>query len=617
MQYRHTYEDNYTDKWRCNAGSEEGLVTLALTKDMPAMRVCHSHLVLLLLVGLQLAPAEIIKASVYGGNSSNLETLGVEGLPTKMVVDRKGYTYLLGEYSSYKPNMFFIGRPLESRIAVEPFIAKLSPEGEVLWVNDFLGRGSSEEDGTDYVASASGLALGPEGDCFVAGHFNSASLSFRTSYSTNVTLVNPGFASGNAAIFVTKLDVTVGMVEWATLVSSPAGTRLDPNERLMTALIVDNEGANLYLGGAYDPGEEALSYGRTYTINDLEVKSYGARDLLLAQLSPDTGKMNWVQTYGGKKDEAIASLAVNQKSTQVIFLANSASTKIDLGRRVSPLSGYAGKKAEANTVILGTVEAHGSRRLPGGSVLRASAFGGTDAFNGGKGMALKVDPSDAVYVLGNFHGKFQTGIDTKGGPVLLQSLQSDPSHPSPLADTDVFLAKYRVEGDPAFQLLWAQAFGGYGQDMAGGMDYGGEMIYLSVFSAGQNITMGLVNPRRGMSGVFLENTLTGDYATTNVATVDGNNGAIRTAVNTLAPACAAPPGSIIDGQSALALDQVGRLYMWGPRYQPDAGPDAVLARTVCSETLPLSIGGDLLYHATISTLSCEPATKCTRVTGCV
>ena len=116
---------------------------------------------------------------------------------------------------------------------------------------------------------------------------------------------------------------------------------------------------------------------------------------------------------------------------------------------------------------------------------------------------------------------------------------------------------------------------------------------------------------------MLENNLAGDYATTNLATVSAINGLMVTASNKLAPACTAVPGAEIDGQQTFRLDQKGYLYLWGPRYLPDVCPDAVKARTVCAEELPFAVGGELMYHAKISTLSCEEARKCTRLTGCV
>ncbi|GAB5034768.1 Hypothetical protein NocV09_02100730 [Nannochloropsis oceanica] len=129
--------------------------------------------------------------------------------------------------------------------------------------------------------------------------------------------------------------------------------------------------------------------------------------------------------------------------------------------------------------------------------------------------------------------------------------------------------------------------------------------------------MGNESPRILRGAIVLENNLAGDYATTNLATVSTNNGKMITANNELAPACTVAPGAEIDGQQTFGLDQDGYLYVWGPRYLPDMGPDAVKARTVCAEELPVVLGGELVYHAKISVLSCREARRCTRLFGCV
>jgi hypothetical protein len=182
------------------------------------------------------------------------------------------------------------------------------------------------------------------------------------------------------------------------------------------------------------------------------VQAYGKLDMLLAQFLGETGEMAWARTYGGDDDDAIASLATAKRHDGVILLANSESAVIELGDRVPTIStGRA--DGIANTVLLAVADAKGSRRSPAGSVVGATAFGGSNEFNNGKGVGLTVDNSDEVYVLGNYNGKFNVGPNGRGQPTILQSLQADPSNPSRLADTDVFLGKYSVGTRPIPSIL--------------------------------------------------------------------------------------------------------------------------------------------------------------------
>jgi hypothetical protein len=441
-------------------------------------------------------------------------------------------------------------------------------------------------------------------------------MAFPTSMATNITLSNPGFSQGRYAQYVAKLDTTVGMVLWATLLSSPSGSTANAEDRLPSTIVLDKTGGIAYFGGAYGPPDDDVSASGTYNLNGMLVQAYGKLDMLLAQFSGETGKMAWARTYGGGDDDAIASLVTAKRHDGVILLANSESAVIELGDLVPTIS-TGREDGIANTVLLAVADAKGSRRSPAGNIVGATAFGGSNEFNDGKGVGLTVDNWDAVYVLGNYNGRFNVGLNGRGQPTMLQSLQADPANPSRLADTDVFLGKYSLGTRPTFKLEWAQTFGGLDQDTAGALEEGGMAVYLSVFSASKTITMGLQHARLWKDAIVLENNLAGDYATTNLATVSARNGLMVTANNKLAPACTAAPGAEIDGQQTIRLDQKGYLYLWGPRYLPGVGPDAVKARTVCAEALPVVVGGELLYHAKISTLSCEEARRCTRLTGCI
>ncbi|KAM3569090.1 hypothetical protein VYU27_008801, partial [Nannochloropsis oceanica] len=506
---------------------------------MPRLGLPVFHVFLLLFAGLHTTFGAVVRTRVVGGNGT-AGAQEVQGRPTNLAVDRKGYSYLLGDYSALNRNrMFFIDLALVSKADVQPFAAKQSPQGEILWVTDLVAMPAGGHNGTKYVASA----------------------------------------TGRYAQYVAKLDTVVGMVLWATLLSSPGGSIANADKKLPSTIVIDSTGGIVYFGGAYGPPDDDVSASGTYDLSGTPVAAYGKLDMLLAQFSAETGEIVWIRTYGGRADDAIASLAVSKKNDGVILLANSGSAVIELGDRVPTIT-MSRWDGAGNTVLLAVLDAKGSRRSPAGSIVVATAFGGSDEFNNGKGTCLTVDNSDDVYVLGNFNGRFNVGSDRRGRATMLQSLQANPANPSRLADTDVFLGKYSIGMSPTFKLQWAQTFGGLDQDIAGALDEGGGNVFLSVFSASKTIIMGNESPRILRGAIVLENNLAGDYATTNLATVSTNNGKMITANNELAPACTVAPGAEIDGQQTFGLDQDGYLYVWGPHYLPDMGPDAVKARTV-------------------------------------
>jgi len=420
-----------------------------------------------------------MRTRVYGGNGTDV--LVLHDRPTNMAVDKKGYSYLLGDFSALDPDhMFYIDLGLVSKADVEPYATKQSPEGEVLWVTHFVAMPAGGGDGTNYLASATGMALDEEGNCFISGYFNAETMAFPTSLTTNITLTNPGFAQGRYAQYVNKLDSTVGMVLWATLLSSPSGSTPNADGRLPSTIALDNTGGIVYFGGAYGPPDNDVSASGTYSLNGLRVEAYGKLDMLIAQFSWETGEMAWACTYGGASDDAIASLAMAKRHDGLTLLANSESAVIQLGDRVPSIStGRVG--GVGNTVLLAVADSKGSRRSPAGSIVGATAFGGSNEFNNGVGVGLTVDNSDEVYVLGNYNGRFNVGPNGRGQVTLLQSLQANPANPSRLADTDVFLGKYSVGTKPTFKLEWAQTFGGLDQDTAGALEEGGSNVYSPSF----------------------------------------------------------------------------------------------------------------------------------------
>lgn len=189
-----------------------------------------------------------------------------------VAVDQAGNSYVTGHFQS---STFQIGnKTLKNQGDYDYFIAKYDPAGKLLWAQSAGGAGY------DY---GHGIAVTPEGDCYVAGCFTGA-VTFGDSQSKN---------KQGRSLFVAKYD-TDGKVLWSKLAGN--GRSQSGHQ-----IAVDQTG-NCYVCG-FITGLVELDGQIVGTDSKMQ-------DIFLAKLSP-TGKLVWSANSGGQANGLSTGVAVD------------------------------------------------------------------------------------------------------------------------------------------------------------------------------------------------------------------------------------------------------------------------------------------------------------------
>ncbi len=201
----------------------------------------------------------------------------------------------------------------------------------------------------------------------------------------------------------------------------------------------DSSGAVLATGyqGSYN-----VDYGGGAQFN------HGGNDLFLAKYDA-TGTWVWSKTVGGTGyDQGNAVAATSTGDVYLTGYIGSSASGVDFGG--GPL------------ISAGLSDVFIAKYSSTGTHLWSRRFGGT---GNDQGMAIAVDSSGNVYVIGSFEGTvdFGTGL----GPVTSFGLR------------DIFLVKYSATGMP----LWALRFGSTGDDVGYGLaiDSLGDLVMAGKF----------------------------------------------------------------------------------------------------------------------------------------
>jgi photosystem II stability/assembly factor-like uncharacterized protein len=256
----------------------------------------------------------IVYSSLLGGNADDF-IMGIS-------VDSAGSAYVAGRTFSAS---FPTAGPNQSSNAglFDAFVTKLSPSGSALAYSSFIG-GSLDD-------VASGIAVDPAGNAFVAGDSFSADLHV-------VSPVQPASAGGHEA-FVARLDAS-GAVSYCTYL----GGQLDD---MATAIAIDSAGDAYATGNTFSPGFPI-------TPGSLKTKLGGQsdEDAFVVKLSPATSALAIVSAMvsgkqllvfgAGFDNGAVVLLDGQQQKTQndpsdatTKLVARKAGKKISPGQQVT------------------------------------------------------------------------------------------------------------------------------------------------------------------------------------------------------------------------------------------------------------------------------------------
>jgi hypothetical protein len=159
------------------------------------------------------------------------------------------------------------------------------------------------------LTKANALAVGVNGNAFVTGSYNGATI-FNNTDKTNGPFINTG-TSGTPNVFVAKID-SKGTWQWATHGGSTADTA-PPHDR-GSDIVVD--GTNIYITGEVGPNaifdnNGGIPVSTTY--------NFGKQDIFVAKLV-DSGKQalwSWVRKAGSPKDDRSNAITINPKNKNI------------------------------------------------------------------------------------------------------------------------------------------------------------------------------------------------------------------------------------------------------------------------------------------------------------
>ncbi len=299
------------------------------------------------------------------------------------------------------------------------FVAKLSPDGRVLWARD-LGGPSFED--------VAGMAVRPDGDVIVSGTFD-------TSIALDDQHILVG--DGETDLFIARLSAESGQVRWAKKAKNPdvqAFSRLP---------VANSPGGDVFLAG---------TMYNSITFDDRPpVLAKSASDHFVYRLSGETGDVVWLSLpdYVDPAHDAgrIYNIAVNHAGNVVALGQCLGGIRFGEGPLVSTVTCSDGTTAGQGFVaVLDGATGDGVRSRSFGVTGIESCFG------------LAISEYDDVIVGCDFVGGNGVVVDFGGGPL--------PAAPGAFGD-DIVIAKY----DPNLEYAWAKYIGGSQIDHLGGIGY--------------------------------------------------------------------------------------------------------------------------------------------------
>ncbi len=269
---------------------------------------------------------------------------------SSVVVDARQNIYVSGTFNGQgtfgNTNIYSMG-------GYNPFVMKLNPAGEMIWVRTFGGRGHSY---------GRALAVDAAGNVVLTGAL------------TDILMFGERglFSRGGEDIFLVKLDSN-GEVLW----SRTAG---DANQESSYAAAFDPAG-NVYIGGSFN---SSVNFGVT------NLTSQGGQECFLAKYDP-AGNATWARSFPGNSDDAINSTQVDRWGN--VHIAGQTYS--------SPL-----QFSNTNLVSNGGYDGFAAKLSPEGETLWALRLGGG---NTEYAYALGLDPSGGVHITGQFSYGFPVG----------------------------------------------------------------------------------------------------------------------------------------------------------------------------------------------------------------
>ena len=351
-----------------------------------------------------------------------------------IAVDASGNIYIAGDfnYSTEGPTVRVTDR------YPSLFLSKYDAKGEVLWRKNVLGTNSIE---------MSSIALDATGNIYIAGKFNSPTITFGST-----SLKNADKAGYTQDLFLAKYDAN-GNVLWA---KSAGGM----NDDWATSVATDATG-NIYVGGSFN-------IDTVTTVSSILTTNAGRKFLLKCDAN---GNVLW-----SKNDKAWAhSIAVDASGN--IYVTGKFST-------ITFRSGAIKESSEnINDIFLMKCDANGTVLWAKGVVCKSYS----DEVN-----SITVDAFGNAYIA----GEFGSPDITFGATTLINDNSTGKT-------MNLFITKYDANGN----VLWAKSTGNSSNAIANSLavDASGNAYIVGCFEK-STINFGsiiLTSPIKGYRSIFI------------------------------------------------------------------------------------------------------------------
>jgi hypothetical protein len=196
-----------------------------------------------------------------------------------VAADKSGNCFLTGYFRGTSVTFGTFTLTNSNSSFYDVFIVKYAVDGTVLW---------AQRAGGTFNEIGNSVAVDTSGNCFLAGSFESSTITFG-----NITLTNA--ASGTQDMFIVKYN-PIGSVLWANSVGGDQDDGLN-------SIVVDTSG-NSYLVGFFKSA--SITIGSETLTNSTP----GLADLFIAEYSSG-GNPLWAKSAGGTGDDIANSIAID------------------------------------------------------------------------------------------------------------------------------------------------------------------------------------------------------------------------------------------------------------------------------------------------------------------
>jgi hypothetical protein len=374
-----------------------------------------------------------------------------------VAVDSSGNVFVTGSFTG---TAAFGSTSLSSAGGADVFVAKLDGNGNFLWA---VGAGGAGSD------SGNGIAVDGAGNAYVTGVF------IKQGTFGSITLNPP---QGNTDTFVAKLNPS-GTVLWAGALYETTGTNGDDHVR-GNAIAVDGSG-NAYLTGDYTGTVNFNPNGSYLLTSASRAGGFPSQDAFVLKLDTN-GNFAWAGSMGGNGSDGGAGIAVDGSGNVYLtgsYGPGSGVHDTDSNNNFNPGSGKGLKLP-----VGGGDNVFVEKLTTNGQLVWVYGMTGTGGYTGG--LALAVDSSGSVYVMGSFTSTLT--INSASGKTSLTSQGGTDAFVLKLDTNGKFVSDADLGGtynDAGFGIAWdpftgnvyavgdfagTASFGSWTLSTAGGVD---------------------------------------------------------------------------------------------------------------------------------------------------